>query len=64
MYSSADKARACRDVADEIRSAAESIRDDAQRASLLRTAMSYERLAIRLEGTFIQAVASRRTVNT
>ena len=58
MYSVADKARACRDLADEIRMAAEALKDDAQRGSLLRTALSYERMAVRLETACLDDVAA------
>ena len=43
------RAQECQSIAAEIRSAADGIKDSANRASLLRIAIGYERLAKRLE---------------
>jgi hypothetical protein len=45
-----DKARACRGLADDIRLAADALAEPERRASMLRIAASYERLADRVEG--------------
>ena len=44
-----NKATECRAVADEIRLAANGMKDPQNRASLLRIALGYERLADRLD---------------